>query len=192
MEVSFDAYGLPGASRPEIILTDAAGASAVWSDARYSRSPFPSRTFKIDSPLKQAVGAEVAAVSECGDKRLVQVRYRFLTEITSETLLWGLWHFGVVSDDDLLGGSEWRTDREGVLAGADSLQRRCVQGGRAMLAEEVLGQLTALLGAPLDAGARRRIVMWYDAEGEFSEDFSLLASDALAGRVGVARCGRLR
>ncbi|NBI32163.1 hypothetical protein [Enterorhabdus sp. P55] len=123
VEVSFDAYGLPGASRPEIILTDAAGASAVWSDARYSRSPFPSRTFKIDSPLKQAVGAEVAAVSECGDKRLVQVRYRFLTEITSETLLWGLWHFGVVSDDDLLGGSEWRTDREGVLAGADSLQR---------------------------------------------------------------------
>ncbi len=60
-----------------------------------------------------------------------------------------------------------------------------------MLAEEVLGQLTALLGAPLDAGARRRIVMWYDAEGEFSEDFSLLASDGLPGVDGLPRRVRL-
>lgn len=60
-----------------------------------------------------------------------------------------------------------------------------------MLADEVLDQLAQAFAAPLEAGARRRVVIWSDPEGEFSDDFALLAAEGLPGAESLPRPVRL-
>lgn len=48
---------------------------------------------------------------------------------------------------------------------------------------EAKDQFLARFAAPLSGAARRRIVVWHDADGEFSEDFDALAAAAAAGQL---------
>ena len=48
---------------------------------------------------------------------------------------------------------------------------------------DVRERFLARFDEPLSGAARRRIVIWHDADGEFEEAFEALAADAEAGRV---------
>ena len=48
---------------------------------------------------------------------------------------------------------------------------------------DVRERFLARFGEPLSGAARRRIVIWHDADGEFEEAFDALAADAEAGRL---------
>ena len=62
------------------------------------------------SPLYEFVGARVAAVSDAPKgKRFVQVRLRYPIRMTAQTMLATLVLNGVLTEDDLFGGDEWRS-----------------------------------------------------------------------------------
>lgn len=91
------------------IKVSAARTGVIKSIARRGADDFLTcRRLDVDSGLTEFVGAEVVAVSNLGNARVCQVRYRFLAPICSSTLVYALRELGAVNEHDLLGGNAWR------------------------------------------------------------------------------------
>lgn len=64
--------------------------------------------FDVDTDLAQYVSNVVENVEQAGDKSFVRIRHRFLSPISSETMIFALRGIGAISDEELLGGDAWR------------------------------------------------------------------------------------
>lgn len=103
------------------------------------------------SPLHEFVGARVAAVSDAPNgSRFVQVCLRYLIRLTVQTMLATLVLNGVLTEDDLFGGDEWRSRDYSTLG----MQALCADSAEpldpdreGMIAVLQMAALSAALGS---------------------------------------------
>lgn len=60
------------------------------------------------SKLAKHEGATVVSVTECNGTHIAQLRYRYMTELRSETMIYILRQMGIVTEADIIGGMGWR------------------------------------------------------------------------------------
>lgn len=105
----------------------------------------------VAKPLRKLVGARIAAVSDAPDgSRFVQVRLRYLIRLTVQTMLATLVLNGVLTEDDLFGGDEWRSRDYSTLG----MQALCADSAEpldpdreGMIAVLQMAALSAALGS---------------------------------------------
>ena len=72
-----------------------------------------SKSYVDPTPLKQYEGAEVVSLETVAGRRLARVRYRFLSLISRETLLYALYRMGAINDAELYANDDsWRARLE--------------------------------------------------------------------------------
>ena len=73
-----------------------------------SESIFDDVVHNETSKLAKHEGATVVSVTECNGTHIAQLRYRYMAELRSETMIYILRQMGIVTEADIIGGMGWR------------------------------------------------------------------------------------